>query len=109
MTYTIRVRDWEIKSLVENTPPNAPTVEFIYPGFDSVRARIDTRYVDNSNPANPQVVNASNNESFGTAQYYLKENGSPFDKSLQQGVPPYDIIKAQPEIFFGVAQGGFLR
>jgi hypothetical protein len=104
VTYTIRVRDWSLKSL-----ENSGNVTDIFPGFDSVRARIDTRYVDNSNPANPQVVNASNNESWGTAQTYLETDGTPFAKAYQRGIPPYDILKAQPEIFFGVNAGGFLR
>jgi hypothetical protein len=108
VTYTIRVRDWSLVNLLDD----GSTTD-IFPGYDNVRARIDTRYVDNSDSQNPKVVNASNNESWGTAQTYLETDGTPFDNQYQRGIPPYDILKAQKEIEFGYVAGppatGFLR
>ena len=94
VTYKIAVRRYELESLKEN-PTNADPTETLTPGWDQPRVRADTRFVSNG-----ELAAAANIDSWGAQQAYLLPDGSPYHADWQRGVPPYDILRLQPEINF---------
>jgi hypothetical protein len=104
VTYTIGVRRYKVKSLQDD----GSFVE-ISPGWDQPRVRADTRCKSDTGEVGP----AANIESWGNQQTYLKGDGAdagkPHAKAQQYGIPPYDLLKLQPEIYFASTAGGFLR
>ena len=97
VTYTIHVRDWTLKSL-----NNSSVIVGLNPGWDQPRVRADTRYLNISGELKP----SANFGTWGHQQLYLRSDtpsprgGLPFTQSAQNGVPPYDILKVQPQINF---------
>lgn len=113
VTYTIGVRRYKIMSLTDQCG-SEELYEELSPGWDQPRVRADTRAKDDTGKVRP----AANIESWGNQQTYLKKGcppnfddaGKPHESSKQYGIPPYDILKLQPEINFSIANaGGFLR
>jgi len=99
VTYTIRVRRWELYELNDSG-----SIVQVSPkiGWDQPRVRADTRYRDYSPPyaAEGAVLPAANVGAWGHQQIYLKENGEAHAEDKQYGVPPYDILHLQPQIDF---------
>tara|TARA_Y100000361_G_scaffold40763_1_gene34921 strand:+ start:6434 stop:7564 length:1131 start_codon:yes stop_codon:yes gene_type:complete len=93
VTYKIAVRRYELESLKDNPSTSAPT-ETLEPGWDQPRVRADTRYLD----ANSELQPSASLESWGAQQAYLKTDGSPHETDFQKGVPPYSVLRLQPEI-----------
>ena len=97
VTYTIHVRDWTLKGLADDT-----SIVDLNPGWDQPRVRADTRYLN----SNLELKPSANFGTWGHQQLYLKENspspwgGEPFAQPEQNGIPPYDILKVQPQIDF---------
>lgn len=91
VTYTIHVRDWTLKGLDDST-----SIVDLDPGWDQPRVRADTRYVN----SNLELKPSANFGTWGHQQLYLKYAGEPFAQSEQNGIPPYDILKVQPQIDF---------
>ena len=97
VTYTIHVRDWTLKGLADDT-----SIVDLDPGWDQPRVRADTRYLN----SNLELKPSANFGTWGHQQLYLKENspspwgGEPFAQPEQNGIPPYDILKVQPQIDF---------
>lgn len=97
VTYTIHVRDWTLKSL-----NNSSVIVNLNPGWDQPRVRADTRYLNVSGELKP----SANFGTWGHQQLYLRSDtpnprgGLPFTQGVQNGVPPYDILKVQPQINF---------
>ncbi|MDB4449122.1 hypothetical protein N9130_01180 [bacterium] len=97
VTYTIHVRDWTLKSL-----NNSSVIVDLNPGWDQPRVRADTRYLNTSGDPKP----SSNFGTWGHQQLYLRSDtpsprgGLPFAQGDQNGVPPYDLLKVQPQIDF---------
>lgn len=91
VTYTIHVRDWTLKGLDDDA-----NIEDLNPGWDQPRVRADTRYVN----SNLELKPSANFGTWGHQQLYLKYAGEPFAQSEQNGIPPYDILKVQPQIEF---------
>ncbi len=95
VTYTIMVRRYELQSLKDN-PSSGNLTETLLPGWDQPRVRADTRFLDSAGFLHP----ASMLESWGTQQAYLKSDGRAIEAQHQYGVPPYQVLKLQPEIDF---------
>jgi hypothetical protein len=102
VTYAIHVKDWTLKSLKDDG-----AIEGLAPGYDQPRVRADTRYINSSGELKP----SSNFGTWGHQQLYLKKDlpsfvsparsgGLPFLQDKQNGIPPYDILKVQPQIDF---------
>jgi hypothetical protein len=97
VTYTIHVRDWTLKSL-----NNSSVIVELNPGWDQPRVRADTRYLNVSGELKP----SSNFGTWGHQQLYLRSDtpsprgGLPFIQDVQNGVPPYDLLRVQPQITF---------
>ena len=97
VTYTIHVRDWTLKSLNDSS-----VIVSLNPGWDQPRVRADTRYLNISGELKP----SANFGTWGHQQLYLRSDvpsprgGLPFVQGVQNGVPPYDILKVQPQIDF---------
>lgn len=91
VTYTIHVRDWTLKGMDDNT-----NIIDLNPGWDQPRVRADTRYVN----SNLELKPSANFGTWGHQQLYLEYAGQPFPQSYQNGIPPYDILKVQPQIDF---------
>jgi hypothetical protein len=104
VTYTIGIRRYKLMSLQDD----GSFLE-ISPGWDQPRVRADTRCKSSTGDIGP----AANIESWGNQQVYLKGDGAdagkPHPTVRQYGIPPYDLLKLQPEIFFDYNNGGFLR
>mgnify|MGYP003657021040 CR=1 FL=1 len=107
VVYTIGVRRWTLKGL-----DDTGDIAEMNPGWDQPRVRADTRFRDWSPPyaADGAVVPSANLGSWGHQQVYLRgsahaQPGSPHDQNLQSGIPPYDVLKIQPQIDFSL----FLR
>ncbi len=100
VTYTIHVRDWTLKGLNDNG-----NIEDLDPGWDQPRVRADTRYLVEDNSV-LELKPSSNFGTWGHQQLYLKKDspspwgGQPFSQDKQNGIPPYDILKVQPQIDF---------
>lgn len=105
VTYTISIRRYALQSLKDNPTAGSSQnlTETLYPGWDQPRVRADTRFRDGT--ADEDIHSAANIASWGTQQCYLKASGQPHLQEHQYGVPPYDILKLQPEIDFNT----FLR
>ncbi len=99
VTYTIRVRRWELYELNDSG-----SIVQVSPkiGWDQPRVRADTRYKDFSPPyaSSGAVLPAANVGAWGHQQIYLKQNGEAHAEDKQYGVPPYDILHLQPQIDF---------
>jgi hypothetical protein len=91
VTYTIHVRDWTLKGLADDT-----SIVDLNPGWDQPRVRADTRYLN----SNLELKPSANFGTWGHQQLYLEYAGQPFPQSYQNGIPPYDILKVQPQIDF---------
>ena len=91
VTYTIHVRDWTLKGLADDT-----SIVDLDPGWDQPRVRADTRYLN----SNLELKPSANFGTWGHQQLYLKYAGEPFAQPEQNGIPPYDILKVQPQIDF---------
>lgn len=92
VTYTIPIRRYELKSLADNGSEIDET-----PGWDQPRIRADTRALD---ALSERRVPAANIEAWGNQQAYLKTTGVPHAPVDQKGIPPYDILRLQPQINF---------
>lgn len=100
VTYTIHVRNWKLKALNDSG-----SIVDLAPGWDQTRVRADTRYLVEDNSVF-ELKPSANFGTWGHQQLYLKKDspfpwgGQPFSQDKQNGIPPYDILKVQPQINF---------
>lgn len=91
VTYTICIRRYQLESLKDDG-----TTETIRPGWDQPRVLADTRCKSSTG----DLMVAANIESWGNQQTYLKTTGEPHPKDKQFGIPPYKILRLQPQLDF---------
>lgn len=91
VTYTIRIRRYKLESLKDDG-----TTETLRPGWDQPRVLADTRCKSTSG----KLMVSSNVESWGNQQTYLKTTGEPHPTDKQAGVPPYKLLRLQPQLDF---------
>lgn len=94
VTYTIAVRNY---NLVGTSDEGSATNHEL--GWQQPRVRADTRCLQVG--ADKKLMPAANIDAWGGQQVYLKADGTPMLEEYQKGIPPYDILKLQPQINFG--------